>query len=253
MTGSRPRVALITGATSGIGASTAKRFAGEGWHLVLAGRRGERLEEARDSLGVPVHVVRADVADAAAMTEALTALPAPFDAVEVLVNNAGHGIGTDAKFQEADLERLHAMVAANVNGVLTCTRLLLPGMIERGRGHVVNLGSIFHRYPYPMSHVYNATKAFVENFTQSLRADLLGTDVKVSTIEPGLVLTEFVERRFHGDADLIRKRLGDADGLLPEDIADCIWFCVNTPRRMTVSRLEVVMTDQAPAPNLVIN
>lgn len=253
MTDSQPRVALITGATAGIGAGTAKRFAEEGWHLVLTGRREERLNEAEDSLGVPVHTIVADVTDVAAMTEALTTLPTPFDAVEVLINNAGHGIGTDAKFQDANLEQLHAMVDANINGVLTCTRLLLPGMIERKRGHVINLGSIFHRYPYPMSHVYNSTKAFIENFTQGLRTDLLGTDVKVSTVEPGLVLTEFVERRFHDDLELIKKRLGDADGLLPEDIADCIWFCVNTPRRMTVSRLEVVMTDQVPAPNLIIN
>jgi 3-hydroxy acid dehydrogenase/malonic semialdehyde reductase len=253
MTDSQPRVALITGATAGIGAGTAKKFADEGWHLVLTGRRAERLDEAKASLGVPVHTIVADVTDVAAMTAALTTLPAPFDAVDVLVNNAGQGIGTDAKFQDANLDQLHAMVEANINGVLTCTRLLLPGMIERQRGHVVNLGSIFNRYPYPMSHVYNSSKAFIENFTQGLRADLLGTDVKVTTIEPGLVLTEFVERRFHGDMDLIKKRLGDADGLLPEDIAECIWFCVNTPRRMSVSRLEVVMTDQAPAPNRIIN
>ncbi len=253
MTDKQPRVALITGATAGIGAGTAKKFADEGWHLVLTGRRENRLKQAQESLGVPVHTIVADVTDVPAMTEAFGALPAPFDAVEVLVNNAGHGIGTDAKFQDANLEQLHTMVEANINAVLTCTRLLLPGMIERGRGHIINLGSIFHRYPYPMSHVYNSTKAFVENLTQGLRADLLGTNVKVSTVEPGLVLTEFVERRFHGDMELIKKRLGDADGLLPEDIAECIWFCVNTPRRMTVSRLEVVMTDQAPAPNLVIN
>ncbi|MBH61035.1 MAG: NAD(P)-dependent oxidoreductase [Alphaproteobacteria bacterium] len=253
MTDKQPRVALITGATAGIGAGTAKKFADEGWHLVLTGRRENRLKQAQESLGVPVHTIVADVTDVPAMTEAFGALPAPFDAVEVLVNNAGHGIGTDAKFQDANLEQLHTMVEANINAVLTCTRLLLPGMIERGRGHIINLGSIFHRYPYPMSHVYNSTKAFVENLTQGIRADLLGTNVKVSTVEPGLVLTEFVERRFHGDMELIKKRLGDADGLLPEDIAECIWFCVNTPRRMTVSRLEVVMTDQAPAPNLVIN
>ena len=253
MTYKQPRVALITGATAGIGAGTAKKFADEGWHLVLTGRRENRLKQAQESLGVPVHTIVADVTDVPAMTEAFGALPAPFDAVEVLVNNAGHGIGTDAKFQDTNLEQLHTIVEANINAVLTCTRLLLPGMIERGRGHIINLGSIFHRYPYPMSHVYNSTKAFVENLTQGLRADLLGTNVKVSTVEPGLVLTEFVERRFHSDMELIKKRLGDADGLLPEDIAECIWFCVNTPRRMTVSRLEVVMTDQAPAPNLVIN
>lgn len=253
MTDNHPRVALITGATAGIGAGTAKKFADEGWHLVLTGRREDRLQQARESLGVPVHIIVADVTDVTGMTQALGALPAPFDAVEVLVNNAGHGIGTDSKFQEANLDELHTMVEANINAVLTCTRLLLPGMIERGRGHIINLGSIFHRYPYPMSHVYNSTKAFVENLTQGLRADLLGTNVKVSTIEPGLVLTEFVERRFHGNMELIKERLGDVDGLLPEDIADCIWFCVNTPRRMSISRLEVVMTDQAPAPNLVIN
>ncbi len=253
MTDKQPRVALITGATAGIGAGTAKKFADEGWHLVLTGRREDRLNHARDTLDVPVHTIVADVTNMTAMTEALAALPVPFNAVEVLVNNAGHGIGTDKNFQDTDLKQLHVIVEANINAVLTCTRLLLPGMIERKRGHIINLGSIFHRYPYPMSHVYNSTKAFVENLTQGLRADLLGTNVKVSTIEPGLVLTEFVERRFHGDMELIKKRLGDADGLLPEDIADCIWFCVNTPRRMSVSRLEVVMTDQAPAPNLIIN
>tara|TARA_Y100001960_G_scaffold328949_1_gene419015 strand:- start:844 stop:1605 length:762 start_codon:yes stop_codon:yes gene_type:complete len=253
MANKQPRVALITGGTSGIGAGTAKKFADEGWHLILTGRREDRLNYARDILDVPVHTIVADITNVGSMTKALAEIPAPFDEVEVLVNNAGHGIGTDEKFQDADLEQLHVMVEANINAVLTCTHVLLPGMIERERGHVINLGSIFHRYPYPMSHVYNSTKAFVENFTQGLRADLLGTNVKVSTIEPGLVMTEFVERRFHGDIELIKKRLGDADGLLPEDIADCIWFCVNTPRRMSVSRLEVVMTDQAPGPNLIIN
>ena len=114
MTDTHPRVVLITGATSGIGAGTARKFAEEGWHLVLTGRRADRLEEARETLGVPVHTICADVTDLAAMTGALSSLPAPFDAVEVLVNNAGHGIGTDAKFQEADLEQLHAMVEANI-------------------------------------------------------------------------------------------------------------------------------------------
>ena len=201
---------------------------------------------------MPVHTIVADVTDVAAMTEALTTLPAPFDAVEVLVNNAGHGIGTDAKFQESKLGELHVMVETNVNAVLTVTRLLLPGMIERGRGHVINLGSIFNRFPHPMSHIYGSTKAFVENFTQGIRIDLLGTDVKVTTIEPGLVLTEFVDRRFHGNQELIEQRIGNADGLLPEDVADCIWFCVNMPRRANVTRLELMMTDQAPGPMNVI-
>ena len=165
MTDSQPRVALITGATAGIGAGTAKKFADEGWHLVLTGRRADRLDEAKASLGVPVHTIVADVTDVAAMTAALTTLPAPFDAVDVLVNNAGHGIGTDAKFQDADLDQLHAMVEANINGVLTCTRLLLPGMIERGRGHVVTSArSSTAKTPYPMSHVYNSSKGVHREF-----------------------------------------------------------------------------------------
>ena len=201
---------------------------------------------------MPVHTIVADVTDIAAMTEALTTLPAPFDAVEVLVNNAGHGIGTDAKFQDAKLEELHVMVETNINAVLTVTRRLLPGMIERGRGHVINLGSIYNRFPNPMSHIYGSTKAFIENFTQGIRIDLLGTSVKVTTIEAGLVLTEFVERRFHGDMELVEQRIGGADGLLPEDIAETIWFCANMPRRATVTRLELMMTDQAPGPMMVI-
>jgi len=246
MATSQPRIALITGATAGIGAATAARFAAAGWHLILAGRRAERLEAAKKSLGVPVHGIACDINDHAAMQQAIAAIPPAFAAVEVLVNNAGHGIGTDKKFQEADLGEMHRIVETNIQSVLTVTRALLPGMIARGRGHVVNIGSSFHRYPHPQSHVYGATKAFIENLTQSLRIEVLGTGVRVSTVEAGLVKTEFVERRFRGNQELIKQRLGGLDPLLPEDVAECIMFCVSMPQRASVSRLELLMTDQAP-------
>jgi 3-hydroxy acid dehydrogenase/malonic semialdehyde reductase len=248
MTKSTARVALITGGTSGIGAATARRFAADGWHLVLTGRREDRLEAMRASLDAPVHTILADVADREAMERALAALPAPFDAVEVLVNNAGHGVGTDVRFQDADLDELRRLVDDNINGVVATTRLLLPGMIARGRGHVFTIGSVFHRYPHPMSHVYAACKTFLENFIQAIRADLLETGVRCTTIEPGLVGTEFVERRFKGDAEKIAGRVGGVATLAPEDVADCIHFCVSLPQRATVTRLELMMTDQAPGP-----
>lgn len=246
MAASQPRIALITGATAGIGAATAARFAAAGWHLVLTGRRAERLDQAAKTLGVPVHGIVCDIDDHAATQKALGAIPPAFAAVEVLVNNAGHGIGTDRKFQEADLAEMHAIVETNIQAVLTVTRTLLPGMIARGKGHVIQIGSSFHRYPHPQSHVYGATKAFVENLTQALRAEVLGTGVRVSTVEAGLVKTEFVERRFRGNQELIAQRLGGLDTLLPEDVAECIFFCVSMPQRASVSRLELLMTDQAP-------
>src|SRR6185503_1705308 len=186
--------------SSGIGAAVARRFAGAGARLILAARRIERVRALSAELGVPVHGIQLDVRDRAAVEQAVAALPAEFAEVSVLVNNAGGAIGLEAA-HEAHLEDWETMVDTNVKGVLYVTRALLPGMVQRDRGHIVNLGSVAGSYPYPGGNVYGATKAFVEQFSLNLRADLAGRRVRVTNIEPGMVETEFSLVRFKGDEE----------------------------------------------------
>ncbi len=213
---------FITGATAGFGLVTAKRFLQDGAKVIGTGRRANRLEALAAEVGLNFLPLAFDVGNRKQVEHAIAKLPADFAAVDVLVNNAGGAIGLDPA-QKADLDDWDAMIDSNIKGLVYCTRLLLPGMIERGRGHIVNLGSVAGEFPYPGGNVYGGVKAFVHQFSNNLRADLLGTPIRVTNIEPGMVGgSEFSEVRFKGDTKRAAAVYDGADALTPEDIADAI-------------------------------
>ncbi|MEG6506820.1 SDR family NAD(P)-dependent oxidoreductase [Nitratidesulfovibrio sp. 1201_IL3209] len=242
------RIVCITGATAGFGAATARRFAADGWRIIATGRRQDRLDALAAELGdgncLPLCF---DVRDAEAVQAALSDasnLPEAWRAVDVLVNNAGLALGLEPAHR-CSLDDWTTMVDTNIKGLLHVTRALLPGMVERGRGHVVNLGSITGTYAYPGANVYGGTKAFVMQFSRGLRADLHGTGVRVTNIEPGLAESEFSVVRFGGDADRAAKLYEGAAALRPQDIADAIAWAVSCPAHVNVSRIEVMPTSQS--------
>jgi 3-hydroxy acid dehydrogenase/malonic semialdehyde reductase len=240
-----PKVAFITGASSGIGEACARRFAREQYHLVLAARRVDRVAALARGLSVPCHVTRLDVTDAQQIVEMVEKLPSPFSDVAVLVNNAGLALGLEPA-QRASLEDWDNMIDTNVKGLVHCTRAVLPKMVARNEGHIINVGSIAGSYPYPGGNVYGATKAFVHQFSLNLRADLLKTGLRVTCIEPGLVSdTEFSEVRFHGDTKKASAVYEGLCALSPQDVAEAIYFCVNCPPHMNVNVMELMPVDQA--------
>jgi NADP-dependent 3-hydroxy acid dehydrogenase YdfG len=243
-----PLTVLVTGATAGFGEATAERFARDGARLVLAGRRVDRLEAlaARLSSLVPVHAVPLDVRDRAAVERALSSLPPDFAQVDVLVNNAGLALGLEPAHR-ASLDEWEQMIDTNARGLVTVTRQLLPGMVERGRGHVVNLGSVAGSYPYPGGNVYGATKAFVHQFSLNLRADLVGTGVRVTCVEPGMADTEFSLVRLK-DAEKARAVYQGLEPLVAADVADAIHWVVTRPPHVNVNVLELMPEAQAFSP-----
>ena len=235
---------LITGATSGFGAACARRFAAGGWRLILTGRRRERLESLQTELGDAVAAALVfDVRERRAVAAALQGLPE----IDVLLNNAGLALGLESVWQ-ADLDDWDTMVDTNIKGVMYCTRALLPGMVTRNRGHIINIGSTAGNWPYPGGHVYGATKAFVQQFSRNLRADLLGTGVRVTNLEPGMAESEFSQVRFKGDEQRAAKVYQGAAPLRPEDIAEIVFFVANLPSHVNVNALEVMPVDQAWGP-----
>jgi 3-hydroxy acid dehydrogenase / malonic semialdehyde reductase len=235
---------LITGATSGFGAACARRFADAGWQLLLVGRRGERLEQMRTELGsVVAAALTLDVRDRQAVQAALTDLPD----IDVLLNNAGLALGLEPTWQ-VDLDDWEAMVDTNIKGVMYCTRTVLPGMVARNAGHIINIGSTAGSWPYPGGNVYGATKAFVQQFSRNLRADLLGTRVRVTNLDPGLAESEFSSVRFKGDEQRAAKVYAQTEPLLPADIAEIIFFVANLPPHVNVNAMEVMTIHQSWAP-----
>lgn len=243
------QIAFITGATSGFGAACARQFAAHGWRLIVCGRRQDRLEALRAELAatVPVHAIPLDVRDEAAVNAAIAALPAAFAEVDVLVNNAGLALGLEPAHQCA-MADWQQMVDTNIKGLLYCTRALLPGMVARNRGHILNIGSVAGRYPYPGGNVYGATKAFVRQFSLNLRADLLGRQVRVTDIEPGMAETEFSLVRFKGENDKSAKVYEGTQPLQPEDIADIVYWAATRPAHVNINTLEVMPVCQAFGP-----
>ncbi len=241
------RTALVTGATSGFGAATAEAFLRGGARVVAVGRRDDRLEELARRHGERLHPLLLDVRDRAAIDAAIRGLPAPFAAIDVLVNSAGLALGL-APAQRASIEDWETMIATNCTGLVTVTRAILAGMVERNRGHVVNVGSIAGTYPYPGGNVYGATKAFVRQLSLNLRADLLGTAVRVTVIEPGMAETEFSVVRFSGDAERAKEVYDGVTPLSAADIADAIAWCVTRPPHVNVNALEVMPIQQAFGP-----
>lgn len=239
-------IVFITGATSGFGLAIARRFARDGARIVAAGRRRDRLDALVSELGGEVvHPLELDVRDRAAVERAVSNLPAAFAEIDLLVNNAGLARGL-APAQEADLDGWEAMVDTNVKGLLYLTRAILPGLVARDRGHVVNMGSVAANWPYPGGNVYGATKAFVRQFSLNLRADLAGTRVRVTDIEPGLVGgTEFSTVRFDGDRDRASKLYASADALTPDDIAEAVHWVATLPERVNINTLEIMPVTQS--------
>lgn len=238
---------LVTGATAGFGAAIARRFAGAGARVIATGRRTERLDALARELGPRVLTRVVDARDRKATDALFAGLPSEFAGVNVVVANAGLALGLSPA-QDADLDDWEQMVATNINGLLYTVRAALPGMIARGEGHVVTIGSVAADFPYPGGNCYGATKAFVEQFALNLRADLLGTGVRVTNVEPGLAETEFSLVRFKGDAARAKKPYEGLDPLVADDIAETVyWSCV-LPRRININRVQMMPTSQAFGP-----
>ena len=239
-------IVLITGATAGFGAAIARRFVREGHRVIAAGRRADRLAALRAELGAAsVLALPLDVRDRAAVAATIAALPPDWADVDVLVNNAGLALGLEPA-QKADLDQWETMIDTNNKGLVFVTRAVLPGMVARDRGHVVNMGSVAALYPYPGGNVYGATKAFVKQFSLNLRADLFGTKVRVTDVEPGLVGgSEFSVVRFGGDTARAASMYEGTDPLTPEDIAEAVHWVTTLPARMNVNTLELMPVCQS--------
>ncbi len=247
MTDASDLIVFVTGATAGFGAATARRFVQNGAKVIATGRRQERLESLANELGERCHPLAFDVTDRQAVFNAIEALPPGFADVNVLVNNAGLALGLDMA-PDCDLDDWDGMVQTNINGVLYCTRALLPGMCARDRGHIINLGSVAATYPYPGGNVYGATKAFVHQLSLGLRADVLGKNVRVTCVEPGLAETEFALVRFKGDRDKAKAPYEGLDPLTPEDVADVIYYVATLPQHVNINLVEMMPVRQAFSP-----
>jgi 3-hydroxy acid dehydrogenase/malonic semialdehyde reductase len=240
--------AFVTGASNGFGAAIVRRFAAEGIRVVALARRQDRLAELAAELGGSVLPVRLDVRDRTAVQDVVAGLPAEFAEIDVLVNNAGLAKGLKPA-QEADLDDWEEMIDTNCKGLEYCTRAILPGMVERGRGHVVNLGSVAGTYPYPGGNVYGATKAFVHQFTLNLRSDLHGTGVRATSVEPGLSgETEFSTVRFSGDQAQADAVYAGMQPLVPADIAEAVYWVVSQPPHVNINTIEMMPVAQSFAP-----
>ncbi|HEX2695985.1 MAG TPA: SDR family oxidoreductase [Acidobacteriota bacterium] len=244
----KEKIVFITGASAGIGQACAGAFADLGARLLLAARRVERLEklaaDLKAAFGTESHVFALDVRNRKAVGKTVADLPVEWKDIEVLVNNAGLSRGLD-KLQEGKLDDWEEMIDTNVKGLLYVSRAVLPGMVERGRGHVINIGSIAGREVYPGGNVYCATKFAVNALTKGMRLDLNGTGVRVTTVDPGLTETEFSAVRFHGDAERAGKVYQGYAPLAPQDIADAVVYCATRPLHVDVAEMLVLPTAQA--------
>ncbi|MDT8342118.1 MAG: SDR family NAD(P)-dependent oxidoreductase [Longimicrobiales bacterium] len=241
------RTALVTGATAGIGEACARAFAARGVHLVLVGRRRERLEalatELRDAFGVSIRTAPLDVRERAAVAALGRELEAEGVAVDILLNNAGKALGLDP-LHEGDPDDWDEMIDTNLKGLLYLTRTFLPAMVARDRGHVINIGSTAGRWSYPRGNVYCGTKFGVRGISEGLNMDLAGTRLRVSSVDPGLVETEFSEVRFHGDTGRAEQVYEGYTPLSPADVADAVLYVANAPEHVDVFNLVIMPTDQ---------
>lgn len=239
-------IALITGASSGIGKATAQRLAQEGYALILCGRRIEKLQALAQSLEplTRCHISVFDVRNKQSLQAEIDALPAEFQDIDLLVNNAGNAHGLDL-FQDADLDDWDAMMDINVKGLLYVTKVILPRMLAKGKGHIINIGSTAGKEVYPKGNAYCASKHAVNALNEAMRIDLNGTGIRVGAIHPGLVETEFSEVRFKGDKEKAAQVYQGYRPLKAEDIADIIAFVVTRPYHVNIADLVVMSLDQA--------
>ena len=235
---------LVTGASAGIGRATAEKFYQAGARVILLARRFERLQEIVKAMDPErAMMLPVDLLDTEAARAALESLSGEWAEISILVNNAGCAVGMDSVW-DAELSDWDTMVDLNIRSLLQVTRWILPGMVERDRGHVINVGSVAGTYPYKGGNIYGATKAFVEQFSHNLRCDLLGKKVRVTNIEPGLVETEFSLVRFRGDAEKAKAVYADVEAMTGEDIAEAIVWSASVPERMNINRIEMMSTMQ---------
>lgn len=246
-------IILITGASSGIGAACARIFASAGAKLILAARRQERLQQLADELverfherSLQIYLLQLDVRERSAVESAISNLPPEWSDIDILINNAGLSRGLD-KLHEGDFQDWEEMIDTNIKGLLYLTRYVVPGMVKRDRGHVVNIGSIAGHQTYPRGNVYCGTKAAVKAISEGLKQDLLGTPVRVTSVDPGMVETEFSEVRFRGDGDRASKVYQGVTPLTPDDVADVIFFCVTRPSHVNINEVILMPVDQASA------
>lgn len=232
---------LITGATSGFGKACAEYFAAQGWKLILTGRRSDRLEVLQQQLGVSVRqIIPLDVRDRDQVFEQLGSL----SDIDVLLNNAGLALGLEPSW-EVDIDDWETMVDTNIKGLMYCTRAILPKLVDQNSGHVVNVGSTAGSWPYPGGNTYGGTKAFVQQFSRNLRADLIGTKVRVSLVAPGMAESEFSNVRFKGDDEQAAKVYQGTESLQPQDIAETVFWIVNRPPHVNINVIELMPVDQA--------
>ncbi len=243
---------FVTGATAGFGEAVVRKFLNDGAKVVGTGRRSDRLEKLKQELGANFLPIAFDVGQRKETEEAIAKLPKEFAEVDILVNNAGGAIGLDPA-QSADLDDWDGMIDANVKGVVYCTRLLLPGMVERKRGHVINIGSTAAEFPYPGGNVYGAAKAFVHQFSYNLRSDLAGTGVRVTDIQPGLTGgTEFSQVRFKGDDKKAAAVYAGTVALTAEDVADAIHWVATRPEHVNINVIQLMPVTQSFGPLAVV-
>lgn len=240
------KIALITGATSGIGKATAQLFAQHEIHLILCGRRKDRLQELSEQLSkkTAIHTLAFDVRDRKKVFKQIEALPRDFQNIDILINNAGNAHGLDP-IQSGSLDDWDAMMDINVKGLLYVSKAIIPGMISRKKGHIINIGSTAGKEVYPKGNVYCGSKHAVDAINQGMRLDLNGTGIKVGAINPGLVQTEFSDVRFKGDHKRAAKVYEGYTPLYPEDIADIIYFAITRPPHVNIADLTVMCLDQA--------
>lgn len=238
-------IVFVTGATAGFGLAMLERFVGGGHTVIAAGRRESVLNELKIKHGAKLHPLVLDIQNKDEVLKKISEIPEALKSVDVLVNNAGLALGMDPA-QKAALTDWEQMVQTNINGLLYCTHALLPGMIERGRGHIVNLGSVAGEFPYPSGNVYGATKAFVHQLSLNLRADLIGTPVRVTCVEPGMCSgTEFSQVRFKGDEQKAEAVYKGVHALTPEDIAETVEWIVTRPAHVNINVVSMMPVQQA--------
>lgn len=238
-------IILVTGATAGFGEAITRRFVKEGHRVIATGRRLERLQHLHTELGDAIYTAALDVTNPAQIKEVLGTLPESWQNIDVLVNNAGLALGMEPA-HKTNPDDWVTMIETNVTGLAMVTREVLPGMVERNRGHIINLGSTAGRWPYAGGNVYGATKAFVRQFSMGLRADLFGTRVRVTDIEPGLVGgTEFSSVRMKGDAEKVQKIYENANPLMPDDIAEAVYWTAALPEHVNINMIEMMPVSQS--------
>ncbi|MBY0407762.1 MAG: SDR family oxidoreductase [Rickettsiales bacterium] len=238
------KIVLITGATSGFGLACARTLAAEGAKVIITGRRTERLQSLAQEREGAFYPLCFDVRDESAVKAAIASLPSAWGKIDILVNNAGLALGTEP-FDTKPHAETRQMLDTNINGLLTVTEAVLPGMVARGQGHIINISSVAGSYPYPGGNAYGATKAFVTQFSLNLRADLVAKNIRVTSIEPGLAETEFSLVRFHGDEQKAKAVYDGTKPLTSEDIAEAVRWVASLPAHVNINRIEVMPTCQA--------